>query len=767
MRSGWDATADEAPLVSCIMPTADRRTHVERALGLFRAQLHPARELVIVDDGTDPVADLVAGEPGIQYLRLDEPTILGRKRNLAVAAARGSIIAHWDDDDWYGADRLGRQLAQLSRSGVSVCGLRSLLYLSLPGGHAWRYTYPRGLRPWVSGSTMCYLRRVWEEHPFAEVATGEDTRFVWAIDPESVEAAADDAAPWHDWHVGIMHGDNTAARDPAGPWWREVHPTQVRTRMGAATLDALLASATSEHLERRRSEQQPGREERTAPVQASGRLSRASSIAPPSGAGGPSGLMGPRLAGPSVEGLSGGRSGRAQVGAACVDVVVTCHAAYLHWLDAALDSIDAQTPAPGRRVLVLDGCQAPERPGWLIVRGGFGEPSSGRNAGLAGTDAPWVVFWDADNVMPAGYVAAVVHAATTVADDTGILYPDLAMCDAQMQDVSLRTMPEWDYWALRAENMIDTASAWRREALDLAGPWPSYVRHSHEDYALALDLTAAGWTARRLDGPAVLVRDHGRGRNRVSMSGGTAADDIWRARSLGIVTLLAPRRRAFRRWREFISTAELPPKTSLYVVDNSDGVHAEHLHEALKEFADRGIARVEVVDGGLPFAAGPGPAQGRDNEHRHRHVARLYAQVLPLVREDLVLTLEDDVVPPPDAVRRLGRAFDWAGGHRVGAVAAAYPWPGYRGLVCAGLGDAEWGEALAWSSMSNEPVDVGFVGGGCTMWANWALHGGPVRFHWDRRLGWDAGLCLRLRQDGYRVQLHGGVRCDHIHDDDI
>ena len=58
-------------------------------------------------------------------------------------------------------------------------------------------------------------------------------------------------------------------------------------------------------------------------------------------------------------------------------------------------------------------------------------------------------------------------------------------------------------------------------------------------------------------------------------------------------------------------------------------------------------------------------------------------------------------------------------------------------------------------------MDVGFVGGGCTVWANWVLRGDPVNFWWDRGLGWDATLSIHVRNKGFRVQLHAGVRCRH------
>ena len=58
------------PLVSCVMPTADRRLFVPLAIRNFQSQDYTNKELVIVDDGADCVADLVPEDPQIRYVRL-------------------------------------------------------------------------------------------------------------------------------------------------------------------------------------------------------------------------------------------------------------------------------------------------------------------------------------------------------------------------------------------------------------------------------------------------------------------------------------------------------------------------------------------------------------------------------------------------------------------------------------------------------------------------------------------------------------------------
>ena len=110
------------------MPTDNRRRFVPEAIRLFLAQDYPNKELVVLDDGEDIVADLIPKTPEIRYLRLDRRQSLGAKRNLACAAARGEIIAHWDDDDWYAPWRLSRQVAKIVRGGTELCGLARMLF---------------------------------------------------------------------------------------------------------------------------------------------------------------------------------------------------------------------------------------------------------------------------------------------------------------------------------------------------------------------------------------------------------------------------------------------------------------------------------------------------------------------------------------------------------------------------------------------------------------------------------------------------------------
>ena len=214
-------------------------------------------------------------------------------------------------------------------------------------------------------------------------------------------------------------------------------------------------------------------------------------------------------------------------------VVVTCHEPYRRWLPQAVASIEQQHPEPAERVVVLDECEPvdPLPASWRIVHGKWGHPPPARNRGIEVTTSPWLIFWDADNVMPPGYIAAVQQTIACTSRDVAIAYPDIHLHDENLRPKHLWAMLEWAYWQLRAENYVDTAAAWRREGLEAVSGWPTRT-NCFEDYALALDLTALGWKATKVHGPAVVMRHHDGSRmQRRWHEEGAARNDVWPAAS--------------------------------------------------------------------------------------------------------------------------------------------------------------------------------------------------------------------------------------------
>ena len=151
-------------MVSCIMPTANRRAFVPAAIEMFLRQTYADKELIIVDDGEDSVADLIPAEPSIRYIRESHRISVGHKRNLACDAARGEVVLHWDDDDWYAPWRIQYQVDQLTMHDLELSGLNSAFFVEPVTGRAWRLEKPANAGP--IGATFCYRRSLWRSNPF-------------------------------------------------------------------------------------------------------------------------------------------------------------------------------------------------------------------------------------------------------------------------------------------------------------------------------------------------------------------------------------------------------------------------------------------------------------------------------------------------------------------------------------------------------------------------------------------------------------------------
>lgn len=235
----------EQPLVSCVMPTtARRRLFVPQAIRYFQQQDYPNKELLVVDDGVEPIADVVPEDPQVRYIRLEGTRTLGTKRNLCVEAASADLIMHWDDDDWISSKRISYQMEALLRAGAEICGQRQMIFYELASGRAWLYEYPAGQRPWLAGGSLLYTREFWSRSPFPDVQVASDTRFIWSqrLDRSVV-------VPHYDFYVAMIHPENTSKKNCRGSYWSP-WPGSVQSVMGAdyAFYEPFLTKIEKSHL---------------------------------------------------------------------------------------------------------------------------------------------------------------------------------------------------------------------------------------------------------------------------------------------------------------------------------------------------------------------------------------------------------------------------------------------------------------------------------------------------------------------------------------
>jgi len=106
-----------AEKVSVIVPTWERPERHANLYAAFRHQSYPAKELLVFDDSAQPSPFFSAlDDPEVVYRYSESRISQGKKRDLLCAMASGSIIAHFDDDDYYAPAYLATMVAGLGSS---------------------------------------------------------------------------------------------------------------------------------------------------------------------------------------------------------------------------------------------------------------------------------------------------------------------------------------------------------------------------------------------------------------------------------------------------------------------------------------------------------------------------------------------------------------------------------------------------------------------------------------------------------------------------
>jgi glycosyltransferase involved in cell wall biosynthesis len=213
------------PLISCIMPTRDRRRYVPQAIECWQRQTYEPKELVVVDNGDDAVHDLIP--PGVTYFRIPEEEgklTTGAMRNRAIQVSGGSMIAHWDDDDWSHPNRLFEEYRMMQQMCVALVGYNEMYFMAEDTEEAWLY---KNTDLYAIGTSLLYTRHYWRSHPFPDLAVCEDTEF--QNDAQWRRAMTCRAA--QDRMVARVHGANTSEKRQwmIPPMWQPVSYEHVRS----------------------------------------------------------------------------------------------------------------------------------------------------------------------------------------------------------------------------------------------------------------------------------------------------------------------------------------------------------------------------------------------------------------------------------------------------------------------------------------------------------------------------------------------------------
>lgn len=170
----------EKPLVSCLCVTENRHAFMPWLLWSYDRQQWVERELVVIDSSEPPVE--LPKRRDLRVVHVPLGTSLGKKRNLALDAARGQIIAWFDDDDWQHPERLRRLIPLLresaARLGASFIGPSESYFIDIEARRAEAYRLSRYA---IFNGSIYYTAMVRHTRFPEDVLRTEDTRWISSL----------------------------------------------------------------------------------------------------------------------------------------------------------------------------------------------------------------------------------------------------------------------------------------------------------------------------------------------------------------------------------------------------------------------------------------------------------------------------------------------------------------------------------------------------------------------------------------------------------
>jgi hypothetical protein len=159
------------PFVSVCTPTFNRRPFIQAMITCFNNQDYPQdrMEWIIIDDGTDPVEDLVASHPRVKYFKYETKMPLGKKRNLLHEKSRGEILVYMDDDDYYPPQRVSHAVHMLMTHPDALCAGSSEIYIYFKHIGQMKQFGPYGPNHATAG-TFAFKRKLLKQHRYNDEA---------------------------------------------------------------------------------------------------------------------------------------------------------------------------------------------------------------------------------------------------------------------------------------------------------------------------------------------------------------------------------------------------------------------------------------------------------------------------------------------------------------------------------------------------------------------------------------------------------------------
>lgn len=446
-----------------------------------------------------------------------------------------------------------------------------------------------------------------------------------------------------------------------------------------------------------------------------------------------------------------------------------------------LGSVIVQSHRP-EKILVVDDGGSDHTPqvvaryaGVDYLRADVGDGTSGnpaRNVGLRElAHLPYLCFLDDDDMIPPYFLQKLLEAIETDCR-AAAAYPRMYFCGKQ----DLVWERPWDPPELGRTNFSGVPALIRTDALLQVGGWPTFSPHAdgtvpHDDWALWRRFRDHGWQMV----PSQVDYFYHRHDGGVCESKARANHRMeWRRTidPLNLVTLAIPwsgRLYLLDEVLEAIESQTFPPEL-LHVLfyDNSGseecgrrlrawlldhGNYAGHTYIRDPRPAVEGRTAVEVADAPLdPVGLG----RRRYGRMLNDRVGAIWNRIGQLVNTDLVWCVEDDVIPPPEALDRLMDRMN----AQLDAVTGSY-----RSRVVPG-------RCVAWNYTNLETgalvhlppgkgvERIGGCGMGCALVRRDVFQAGPARSAGEA-VGYDCNLWLDVARRGGVLVMDWGLSCEH------
>ena len=440
---------------------------------------------------------------------------------------------------------------------------------------------------------------------------------------------------------------------------------------------------------------------------------------------------------------------------------------YGRYLPDALTSVLQQDPAPAE-VIYVDNASTDGSVQYALSRGvksmvvGPQERHICvcRNRGLAYTSAPWLLFLDADDVIPQGYLGKLYeHNADP---RVGIVYPQFSTFGlADSVGVS-------DFNDMYRSNYIAGQSLVRRRAIEAVGGYAQL--QCFQDWDLWLRIINEGWLTAQAK---VLYehRTHADSLTSLSTKRGAGYQTVLRRQPITLFTPFGPG--GPTRGADYFRTLEHLgvdwDRTTLFFYDNTGStITADRLKGYLRDCPARGTiyyrddTRVSFTDLHTRVEVVP------------ERMAEIWTRMGQMIHTPFVLSLEHDMdpylshsapklyeglAPDVDAVTGIYHSRPMVGVNRILALEWFARGDGSQSLRDIARFPGDLPEPPCDGATRIGATGVGYVLLRSDVIRNFTYPVGNSS-HW---CGQDFGLWRHVRERGKRLMAHWGVRLKHYH----